>query len=60
MRPRSLVYETAQVRATLTPTFQVKTLKLRKAFDGALSLRAAAEMAVVLRGVSESLPWLLV
>jgi hypothetical protein len=33
-------------------------MALKRAFDGMLSLRDAAEMAMVLKGVKESLPWL--
>jgi putative selenate reductase len=54
----TLVYEDVHVRVTLTPEWQVKEMALKRAFDGMLSLRDAAEMAMVLKGVKESLPWL--
>jgi putative selenate reductase len=56
----SLVYESAAVRLTLTPEWQVQEMALKEVFEGTLSLRDAAEMAVVFQGVSESLPWLVV
>ena len=56
----SLVYESAAVRLTLTQEWQIQTMALKEAFEGTLSLRDAAEMAVVFQGVSESLPWLVV
>jgi NADPH-dependent glutamate synthase beta subunit-like oxidoreductase len=55
----ALVYEDARVRVSLTPEFEVKEMMLKEPFAGTLSLRPAAEMAVVLRGVQKSLPWLL-
>jgi putative selenate reductase len=56
----SLVYENAYVRLGLTPEFRVVEMTLKQAFEGTLSLREAAEMAVILTGVRESLPSLLV
>lgn len=58
-RDRSLVYENAHVRLSLTAEFEVKELALKEGFEGMLSLREAAEMAVVLSGVTGSLPFLL-
>ncbi len=43
---------------TLTPAFEVKEMVAKQPFAGALSLRDAAEMAVLLKGVSETLPHL--
>jgi putative selenate reductase len=51
-------YEDARVRVRLSPAFEVVEMALREPFAGTLSLRPAAEMAVVLRGIQESLPFL--
>ncbi len=53
-----LVYECPEARVTFTPAFEVKELAAKGPFAGSLSLRDAAEMVVLLRGVSESLPHL--
>ena len=55
-----LVYECPEARVTLTPAFEVKAMAAKDPFAGSLSLRDAAEMAVLLRGVSETLPQLLI
>ncbi len=55
-----LVYECPEARVTLTPAFEVKELAAKGSFSGTLSLRDAAEMAVLLKGVSETLPQLLI
>ena len=54
-----LVYETGEVRLRLTPGLVLLEATLKAPFAGVLSLRPAAEMAVVLEGVSSSLPHLL-
>ena len=54
-----LVFENPQVRLTLTPLFEVQEMALKEAFDGALSLREAVEMAVIFQGIDRSLPFLL-
>ena len=51
-----LVYETAHVSVTLTPGFEVVAMALKEPFEGNLSLKDAAEMAVILKGVTETLP----
>jgi putative selenate reductase len=56
----ALVYGTPQVRLGLTPAFGLQEMTLKAAFDGPLSLKEAAEMALVYRGVKASLPFLLV
>jgi putative selenate reductase len=53
-----LVYECPEARVTLTPAFEVKEMAAKGAFAGSLSLRDAAEMAVILKGVTETLPQL--
>jgi putative selenate reductase len=52
-----LVYECASVRVVLSPAFEVREMELKAPFTGELSLRPAAEMAVALEGVKESLPF---
>ncbi|PKO21272.1 MAG: putative selenate reductase subunit YgfK, partial [Chloroflexi bacterium HGW-Chloroflexi-1] len=51
-----LVYETAHVSVTLTPGFEIVAMALKQPFEGSRSLRDAAEMAVILKGVTETLP----
>jgi putative selenate reductase len=53
-----MIYENDRVRVTLTAEFGIQEMALKEAFEGTLSLRDAAEMTVVLRGVAESLPFL--
>ncbi|MDQ1300312.1 MAG: putative selenate reductase subunit YgfK, partial [Chloroflexota bacterium] len=53
-----LVYECPEARVTLTPAFEVTEMTAKGPFAGSLSLRDAAELAVILRGVSETLPQL--
>jgi putative selenate reductase len=55
-----IFFENTQVRLTLTPDLQIKDMALKEVFEGTLSLKEAAEMAVVLQGISTSLPFLLV
>lgn len=55
-----LVYECPEARVVLTPAFEVKEMAAKQPFAGSLSLRDAAEMAVLLRGVTETLPQLLI
>lgn len=55
-----LVYECPEARVVLTPTFEIKEMAAKRPFVGSLSLRDAAEMAVILKGVTETLPHLLI
>lgn len=55
-----LIYECPEARVTFTPAFEVKELAVKAPFAGSLSLRDAAELAVLLKGVSETLPQLLI
>ena len=55
-----LVYECPEVRVTLTPAFEIKELVAKTPFAGPLSLRDAAELAVILKGITETLPHLVV
>jgi putative selenate reductase len=53
-------YEDERVRASLSPDFQIETLGLKGEFEGTLTLRGAAEMAVILKGITTSLSFLLI
>jgi putative selenate reductase len=55
----TLAFENAKVRLRLSPQFEIQEMALREAFEGTFSLRGAAEMALVLKGISTSLPFLL-
>lgn len=44
----------------LSPAFEIVEATPKASFAGSLSLRDAAEMAVLLKGVSETLPQLLI
>ncbi len=55
-----LIYECPEARVVLTPAFEVVEMTAKGPFAGSLSLRDAAELAVLLRGVTESLPQLLI
>jgi putative selenate reductase len=59
-REETLIYESVQVRLSLSPGFGIEELELRGTFTGALSLRGAAQMAAILRGVGGSLPFVFV
>jgi putative selenate reductase len=52
------VYDCPEARVTLTPSFTVTAAAVKQPFAGALSLRDAAELAVILKGVTETLPQL--
>ena len=53
-----MTYEDAEVHLVLGPDFSLRRKELKHEFSGEKSLRVAAEMAVVLTGVRESLPFL--
>ena len=55
-----LTYESDKIRIHLTPDLVADQAVLKEAFDGELSLREAAEMYVVLNGISASATFLLV
>ena len=54
-----ITFENAHVRIDLSPGFKIKKMTLKEAFAGVFSLREAAEMALILNGVTTSLPFLL-
>jgi putative selenate reductase len=51
-------FESERLRASLSPDFRVEHTELRESFEGEFSLVCAAEMWVLLRGVTSSLPFL--
>jgi putative selenate reductase len=58
--PKQWIYEDDCVRVTLTPDFRIADMALKQPFEGTISLRDAAEMAVVFDGITGSLPHLVV
>ena len=52
-------FENELLSVSLSPDFQIKTMELRSEFEDAFSLVEAAEMAMILKSVSTSLPFLL-
>jgi len=55
-----ITFENAQVRISLSSSFAIKGMTLKEAFEGTLSLKGAAETALILKGVSASLPFLMI
>jgi putative selenate reductase len=53
-----LLYSDSRVEARLSRQFRLLSATAKQAFTVSVSLRAAAEMAVVMEGLSKSLPWL--
>jgi putative selenate reductase len=51
-------FENGWLRMTLSPGFQIDSMVLKESFDGTLSLSGAVEMAVILQGITGSLPFL--
>jgi len=54
----NLQYEDEQVQLTLLPGLAIESMRLKKAFNGELSLMHVATMSVILRGIQGSLPFL--
>jgi putative selenate reductase len=59
LKDGSMTFEDAQVRVSLSPDFEIKEMVLKDAFEGTFSLQGAAEMALILRGVTTSLSFML-
>jgi putative selenate reductase len=59
MQNGSFVFENDQVRASLSANWEIGESGLKEPFEGTLSLKAAAEMGVILQGVAGSLAFLL-
>jgi putative selenate reductase len=53
-----MTFEAHLYRVVLSPGFHVRTMELKQEFDGSSSLTGAAEMAVILRGIISSMPFL--
>ncbi len=53
-----LEYEDPHVRLLLSPGFEPEAMFLKRAFEGQLSLRTAAEMAMLLDGLVRTAPFL--
>ena len=58
MQRGMLLFENAQIRLGLSPEFGLREMALKEVFEGSLSLREAAEMALILEGVTTSLAFL--
>ncbi len=54
----TIAFENALVRVSLSPDFTILRTELKEPFEGTLSLREAAEMALIFKGVTGSLPFL--
>jgi putative selenate reductase len=54
----SFLYEDGHVRASLSGDGLVADLELKEAFEGAHSLRGAAELALIFKGIFASAPFL--
>jgi len=52
-------YETQNVHLVLSGGFQIKAMNVKRLFAGTISLRSAAEMALIHDGLLRSLPFLL-
>jgi putative selenate reductase len=52
-------FENESLRLSVSPDFQIQDMELKEEFEGAFSLTGAAEMHAVLRGVLQSLSFLL-
>jgi putative selenate reductase len=55
-----MTFENPQLRLRLGPDSSMTSMTLKERFEGAFSLRHAAEMVVILTGVLKTLPFLLV
>ncbi len=59
-RGSALVYENEKIRVRLSAGFDAEEVLLKETFDGTISLKAAAEMYVVQKGIAASASFLLV
>ncbi|MEW6222246.1 MAG: putative selenate reductase subunit YgfK [Candidatus Hadarchaeota archaeon] len=55
---KEMTFENEWVRLELSPDFRIKRMELKKDFKGEFSLVGPAEMYVILKGVTTSLPFL--
>jgi hypothetical protein len=54
------VYENDRATVLMKSHYSVESMTLKQPFEGTLSMREAAAMHVVLKGISESLPHLVI
>ncbi len=54
----TVTFTNPQVRISLSPAFNIHEMALRQEFEGILSLKQAAEMALILSGIKTSAPFL--
>jgi putative selenate reductase len=59
-RDARLVYESDYAAVVMKPDYSIESMTLKQPFEGTLSMREAAAMRVVLEGISESLPHLMI
>jgi putative selenate reductase len=59
MTDDAIIYENAQLRMGLTLELQIREMELTEAFEGTASLKDAAEMASILKGITSSAAFLL-
>ncbi len=59
VRDGGFTFEDANVLLDFSPGWEAAQAQLKQPFEGVLSLKDAAEMAVILKGVAASLPFLL-
>jgi hypothetical protein len=55
----SLILNNEQMRVRLSSEFELLDVEAKQCFEGACSLRLAAEMALLLSGMTTSLPFIL-
>lgn len=53
-----IIFDNSLVHISLSPDFNIHEMTVKRAFDGTLSLRKAAEMALIFNGVITSLPFM--
>jgi putative selenate reductase len=53
-----MLFDNGSLRVTLAPDFQIKRKELARPFAGEVSLASAAEMLVILQGLTDSMPFL--
>jgi putative selenate reductase len=59
MNNGSITFEDAQVRISLSPDLAIRDMDLKESFEGTFSLKEAAQMALILKGITASAPFLL-
>ncbi|MFN2241334.1 MAG: FAD-dependent oxidoreductase, partial [Anaerolineae bacterium] len=59
LKDGAVIYENDKIRIHLSADFDADEMSLKEPFDGTISLREAAEMYVVLEGITASAPYLM-